>query len=52
MCFLRGLESSIGMFQGLFGKLVSSLVILFSVVGGGGTVGVCGEFVEFGSSLV
>jgi len=40
------------MFQGLFGKLASSLVILFSVVGGCSTVGVCGEFVEFSSLLV
>jgi hypothetical protein len=40
------------MFQGLFGKLASSLVILFPVVGGGSTVSVCGEFVEFSSLLV
>ncbi len=52
MCFLRRLKSFIGMFQGLFGKLVSSLVILFSVVCGGSTVGVGGEFMEFSSSLV
>jgi hypothetical protein len=45
MCIFGRLESSIGMFQGLFGKLASSLVILFSVVGGGSAVGVCGEFV-------
>jgi hypothetical protein len=31
MCFLRRLESSIGMFRGLFGKLASRPVILFSV---------------------
>ncbi len=33
-------------------KLVSGQVILFTMVRGGGTVCVCGEFVEFGSSLV
>jgi len=32
--------------------LVSGLVIFFAVVRGGSTVGVCGEFVVFGSSLV
>jgi hypothetical protein len=32
--------------------LVSGLVIFFPVVRGGSTVRVCGEFVEFGSSLV
>jgi hypothetical protein len=40
------------MFQGLFGMLVSGLVIFFPVVRGGSTVRVCGEFVGFGSSLV
>jgi len=40
------------MFQGLFGKLASSLVILFPVVGGGSTARVYGEFVEFRSFLV
>lgn len=52
MGFLRPLESFIGIFQRLFGMLVSGLVIFFSVVRGGSTVGVCGEFVVFGSSLV
>ena len=52
MCFFGRLESSIGMFQGWFGKLASSLVTLFSVVGGGSAVSVCGEFVEFRSFLV
>jgi hypothetical protein len=52
MGFLRPLESFIGMFQRLFGMLVSGLVITFPVVRGGSTVRVCGEFVEFGSSLV
>jgi hypothetical protein len=32
--------------------LVPGLVIFFPVVCGGGTVRVCGEFVEFGSSLM
>jgi hypothetical protein len=40
------------MFQGLFGMLVSSLVIFFPVVRGRSSVRVCGEFMEFGSSLV
>jgi len=52
MSFLRCLESFIGIFKRLFGMLVSGLVIFFPVVYGGGTVRVCGEFVEFGSSLV
>jgi len=52
MGFLRPLESFIGIFQRLFGMLVSGLVIFFAVVRGGSTVGVCGEFVVFGSSLV
>jgi len=52
MCFLRPLGSFIGVFQGLLGKLVSGQMIVFTMVRGGGTVCVCGEFVEFGSSLV
>jgi hypothetical protein len=40
------------MFQGLFGMLVASLVILFLVVRGGRAVGVSGEFMEFGGSLM
>jgi len=52
MSFLRPLESFIGMFQRLLGMLVSGLVIFFAVVRGGSTVRVCGELVEFGSSLV
>jgi hypothetical protein len=52
MSFLRALESVIGMFQSLPGMLVSSLVIFFPVVCGGSAVRVCGELVEFGSSLV
>jgi hypothetical protein len=52
MSFLRPLRSFIRIFQRLFGKLVSGLVIFFPVVRGGSTVRVCGEFVEFGSSLV
>jgi hypothetical protein len=50
--FLRRLESPIGMFKRLFGVLVSSLVIFFPVVCGGGTVRMGREFVKFGSSLV
>jgi len=52
MSFLRPLRSFIRIFQRLFGKLVSGLVIFFPVVRGGSTVRVCGEFVELGSSLV
>ena len=40
------------MFQRLFGKLMSGLVIFFPVVRGGSTVRVRGEFVIFGSFLV
>ena len=52
MRFLRPLESFIGVFQGLFGMLSCGLVVFFPVVCGSGTVRVCGEFVEFSSSLV
>lgn len=52
MSFLRPLESFIGMFHCLLGMLVSRLVISFRVVRRGDAVRVCGEFVEFGSSLV
>ena len=52
MSFLRPLEGFIGMFHGLLGMLVPSLVIFFSVVCGGSTVRMCGEFVELGGSLV
>jgi hypothetical protein len=52
MSFLRRLESRVGMFHCLPGMLVSGLVIFFPVMDGGSTVRVCGEFVEFGSSLV
>jgi hypothetical protein len=52
MSFLRPLESRIGMLQRLFGMLVSGLVIFFPVVRCGCTVSVCGEIVQFRSSLV
>jgi hypothetical protein len=52
MSFLRRLKRCIGMFQCLSGMLVSGLMIFFSVVHGGSTVRVRGEFVEFGGSLV
>lgn len=45
MSFSRPLESLIGVFQRLFGMLVSGLVIFFPVVRGGSTVRVCSEFV-------
>lgn len=41
MSFLRALPSFIGMFQGLFGMLVSRLVIFFPMVRGSYTVRVC-----------
>ena len=49
---MRRLESPLGIFKRLFGMLVSGLVIFFPVVHCGGTMRVCREFVEFGSSLV
>jgi hypothetical protein len=52
MSFLRRLGSFIGVFQRLFGMLVSGLVIFFPVVRGSSSVRVCGEFMKFGSSLV
>jgi len=52
MSFLRSLESSVGMFQCLFGMLLSGLGTFFPVVRGGSMVRVCGEFVVLGSSSV
>ena len=52
MSFLRRLESFIGVFKCLLRMLVPCLMIFFPVVHGGGAMRVCGEFVEFGSSLV
>jgi hypothetical protein len=52
MSIFRPLHSFTCMFQGLFGMLVSGLVIFFPVVRGSSSVRVCGEFMEFGSSLV
>ena len=52
MRFLRPLESLIRMLQCLFGMLVAGLVIFFAVVRCSNAVCVCGEFVEFGSSLM
>ena len=52
MRVLRPLESLVRMLQCLFGMLVPTLVIFFPVVRGRGTVRVCGQFVEFGSSLM
>ena len=46
------MESFIGIFKCLPGMLVPCLMIFFPVVHGGGAVGVCGEFVEFGRPLV
>jgi hypothetical protein len=40
------------MLHRLFGMLVSGLMIFFPVVHGRSAVGMCGEFVELGSSLV
>jgi hypothetical protein len=52
MRILRRLKGFVGMFQSLSGVLMTSLMIFFSVVSGGGAVRVCGEFVELGGSLV
>ena len=52
MSFLRRLECFMGVFQRLLGIFVSGLVIFFPVVHGGSTVGVCGEFMEFGGPSV
>jgi hypothetical protein len=52
MSFLRCLESFIGIFKRLFGMLVPGLMIFFPVMHCGGTVRMCGELVEFGSSLM
>jgi hypothetical protein len=52
MSVLRQLKCFVGMFQRLFGVFVSGLMIFFPVVHGRSTAGVCGEFVELGSSLV
>jgi hypothetical protein len=52
MSLLRSVESFFGMFKRLFGMLLSGLMIFFSVVYGGRSVRVRGEFVEFGGSLM
>jgi hypothetical protein len=52
MSFLRRLECFMGVFQRLLGIFVSGLVIFFPMVHGGSTVGVCGEFMEFGGPSV
>lgn len=52
MRFLRPLESLMRMLQCLFGMLMPGLVIFFAVVRRRNAVCVCGEFVEFGGSLM
>ena len=52
MRFLRPLKRLLGMFHGLPGVFVPSLVIFFPVMHGGGAVRVRSEFVELRSSLV
>jgi hypothetical protein len=52
MGILRPFESLPSMFQRLFGKLVSGQVIPLRLGRGGGTVRVCGWFVEFSSFLM
>jgi hypothetical protein len=52
MSILRPLHRFRRMFQRLFRMLVPGLVIFFPVVHRGSPVRVCGELVEFGSSLV
>ena len=52
MSFLRILESFPGVLDRLFGMCVSSLVLFLAMVNGGSAVGVRGEFVKLGGSLV
>jgi hypothetical protein len=52
MSFLRPLEGLVGMFQCLPRMLVSGLMVLFPVMDGGSSVGVCSQFVKLGSSHV
>jgi hypothetical protein len=52
MRFLRPFECFLGMFQGLFGMLVSRQVILFPVMHRRGTMRVCRQLMKFRSSLV
>jgi hypothetical protein len=49
---LRGFVSFGGMFHGLLGMFVASLVVTFIVMRGSGAVSVCGEIMELGRSLV
>jgi hypothetical protein len=50
--FLGLPESVNGVFHGLLGMLVSGQVVVFIVTGGGGTMSVGGQFVEFGGLAV
>jgi hypothetical protein len=50
--FLRVLEGFGGVFHRLFGEFVAGKVILFAVMHGCGTVGVCCQFVKFSCSLM
>jgi hypothetical protein len=50
--FLRQVEGFICMFHCLLGVLVSRLVVFFAVMHSGGPVRMCGQVVEFSSSLV
>lgn len=52
MSNLRGLQSFVGMLQGLLGKLMSGQMIFFAMVRGGSAVRMGREFVELRSSLV
>jgi hypothetical protein len=52
MSFLRRLQSFVGMFQGLFGMLMSGQVIFFPVMYGGCAVRVGREFMELCCSLM
>ncbi len=49
LCVLVG---SLGMFEGLSGEFVSGQVIFFSVMFGGGPMGLGGKHVEFSGLLV
>jgi hypothetical protein len=52
MSLLRPLERLLSMLHGFPGVLVPSLMILFPVVRGCGTMSMCSQFVEFCRSLV
>jgi hypothetical protein len=52
MSLLRLLIGFLRVLHSLAGQLVPAQVIAFVVMGSGGPVGMCGKFMEFGSSLM